>query len=211
MSKYTPATFQPTVRPDWAGILSYLSDKEKGEILVALFKYPSVECDSAFWKETIKPDLDLQYETFTESCKAKSRGVRNRWDKISITDVKDMDNISIREHIDTERESEKEKGKSVEIKSSLRNTRDKFTPPTLQEVLEFASQQNDMAGTLGFSCPRKIAEEFWTHYDSQGWVKSNDSRTPITNWKSLLRSWTLNPNRFSKVGVAAPADYDLPL
>ena len=211
MSKYIPATFQPTVRPDWAGILSYLSDKEKGEILVALFKYPSVECDSAFWKETIKPDLDLQYETFTESCKAKSRGVRNRWDKISITDVKDMDNISIREHIDTERESEKEKGKSVEIKSSLRNTRDKFTPPTLQEVLEFASQQNDMAGTLGFSCPRKIAEEFWTHYDSQGWVKSNDSRTPITNWKSLLRSWTLNPNRFSKVGVAAPADYDLPL
>ena len=36
MSKYTPATFQPTVRPDWAGILSYLSDKEKIEILTAL-------------------------------------------------------------------------------------------------------------------------------------------------------------------------------
>lgn len=108
MSKYTPATFQPTVRPDWAGILSYLSDKEKSEILTALFKYPSVECNSAFWKETIKPDLDLQYQAFTESCKAKSRGVRNRWGKISITDVEDMNKTSIRYGIDTEREREDE-------------------------------------------------------------------------------------------------------
>lgn len=211
MSKYTPATFQPTVRPDWAGILSYLSDKEKSEILVALFKYPSVECDSAFWKETIKPDLDLQYEIFTESCKAKSRGVRNRWDKISITDVEDMDKISIREHIDTEREREKEKKSIEENSSSIWNTHVKFTPPTLQEVLEYAKSQSTMARMGGFSCPQKIAEEFWTHYDSQGWVKSNDSRTPVTNWQSLLRSWALNPNKFSKTGNAVPADYDLPL
>ncbi|MBR4420185.1 MAG: hypothetical protein IKT32_04830 [Clostridia bacterium] len=111
MSKYTPATFQPTVRPDWAGILSYLSDKEKIEILTALFKYPSEiseKCQSAFWKEVIKPDLDLQYQAFTESCKAKSRGVRNRWGKISITDVEDMNKTSIRYGIDTEREREGE-------------------------------------------------------------------------------------------------------
>lgn len=111
MSKYTPATFQPTIRPDWAGILSYLSDKEKSEILTALFKYPSdisEKCESAFWKETIKPDLDLQYETFKQSCEAKSRGIRNRWGKISITDVKDMNKISIRHDIVTERERERE-------------------------------------------------------------------------------------------------------
>ena len=111
MSKYTPATFQPTVRPDWAGILSYLSDKEKIEILTALFKYPSEiseKCQSAFWKEVIKPDLDLQYQAFTESCKAKSRGVRNRWGKISITDVEDMNKTSIIYGIDTEREREGE-------------------------------------------------------------------------------------------------------
>lgn len=87
----------------------------------------------------------------------------------------------------------------------------KFTPPTLQDVLDYAKEQSSMIGVGGFSCPQKIATEFWTHYDSQGWVKSNDAKTPITNWKSLLRSWTLNPNKFSRVGVAAPADYDLPL
>ena len=95
--------------------------------------------------------------------------------------------------------------------SNLRNTHVKFTPPTLQEVLDYAKSQSTMARMGGFSCPQKIAEEFWTHYDSQGWVKSNDSRTPVTNWQSLLRSWTLNPNKFSKTGNAAPADYDLPL
>lgn len=108
MSKYTPATFQPTVRPDWAGVLSYLSDKEKSEILVALFKYPSVECKSTFWLETIKPDLDLQYQAFQESCKAKSRGIRNRWGKISITNVEDMNKTTIRHDIVTERERERE-------------------------------------------------------------------------------------------------------
>lgn len=90
--KYKPATFQPTIRPDWGGVLSYIPDKEKIAILEALIKYPSVECDSKFWIETIKPDLDLQFEEFKRQCEAKSRGVRNRWGKTSITHLKDDNN-----------------------------------------------------------------------------------------------------------------------
>ena len=59
--------------------------------------------------------MDLQYQAFTESCKAKSRGVRNRWGKISITDVKDMNKTSIRYGIDTEREREEESKKESEV------------------------------------------------------------------------------------------------
>lgn len=190
MSKYTPATFQPTIRPDWAGILSYLSDEEKGEILVALFKYPSVECDSAFWKETIKPDLDLQYETFTESCKAKSRGVRNRWGKISITDVKDMDNISIREHIDTERERERKQESKKENISNIWNTR---VAPTEEEVLEYARQQDEMAGMGGFAVTQEQAQDFYDYYTGIGWTLPNDAKTPIVDWKPFLRKWVRNP------------------
>jgi hypothetical protein len=118
--KYQPAIFQPTVRPDWGGTLSYLSDAEKSEILTALVKYPSVECQSKFWLETIKPDLDLQLSRFMNSNAVKSRGALNRWGKISIPyhnhmDTisipydKDMDKISNPCGIDTEREREKEK------------------------------------------------------------------------------------------------------
>lgn len=92
--KYTPATFQPTVRPDWGGVLSYIPNDEKATILECIIKYPSLDCNSRFWLETIKPDLDLQYETFKQQCEAKSRGVRNRWGKTSITPVKDKNKIS---------------------------------------------------------------------------------------------------------------------
>lgn len=108
MRNYKPATFQPTIRPDWGGVLSYISDKEKAEILTAIIKYPTIECKSAFWNEVIKPDLDIQYEEFKKACEAKSRGIRNRWGKISITDVEDKNNITKTYDIDTEREREEE-------------------------------------------------------------------------------------------------------
>lgn len=102
--KYKPATFQPTIRPDWGGVLSYIPDDEKINILEALIKYPSVECKSKFWIETIKPDLDLQYDEFTRQCAAKSRGVRNRWGKTSITTLKDENKTSTTGVIVSERE-----------------------------------------------------------------------------------------------------------
>ena len=95
MRKYKPATFQPTIRPDWGGVLSYLSEKEKSQILEAIIKYPSVECNSVFWQETIKPDLDLQFHEFKRQCEAKSRGIRERWGKTSITPVKNDNKTSI--------------------------------------------------------------------------------------------------------------------
>ena len=188
MSKYTPATFQPTVRPDWAGILSYLSDKEKSEILTALFKYPSDvsnQCESAFWKETIKPDLDLQYQAFIEACKAKSRGVRNRWEKISITDVKDINKTSIRHDIDTERERE-EKSKREKCNNNI---------PSIEEVLEYAREMNSTAGCGGLACTEEQATEFYLHYQAQGWRIGNDASTPIRDWKAKLRQWIIKDQK----------------
>ena len=67
--KYTPAIFQPTVRPSWAGTLSYIPEKEKSDILEAIIKYPQeTKIQSIFWEETIKPDLDEQYEKFLKVC-----------------------------------------------------------------------------------------------------------------------------------------------
>lgn len=80
-SKYVPAIFQPTIRPSWSGVLSYLPVEEKCSILDALFKYPNQDCNSKFWKETIKPDLDTQYRKFTLSCQAKGRASSTYWEK----------------------------------------------------------------------------------------------------------------------------------
>lgn len=125
---YKPATFQPTVRPDWGGVLTYLSQEEKSAILEAIIKYPSVNCTSKFWLETIKPDLDFQYETFENACKRKSQAIRERWGKISITSqhmnktsttsVEDMNKISITSVIDG-KEKDKDKREDERKKKKI--------------------------------------------------------------------------------------------
>ena len=80
MSKYTPAIFQPTVRPSWAGILSYIGTDEKSQILEAIIRYPTdTGIKSRFWEDTIKPDLEEQYTKFVKSCEAKGCGSRTYW------------------------------------------------------------------------------------------------------------------------------------
>lgn len=61
--------------------------------------------------------------------------------------------------------------------------------PTLDEVLAFAAQQNQLAGVGGFACTPELAEQFWAHYESIGWRVGNESRTPILNWQTKLRYW----------------------
>ena len=65
----------------------------------------------------------------------------------------------------------------------------KFVPPALEEVLEYAKQQDEFAGVGGFRCSRQIAEEFWGNYTANGWIVGNDSKTPIRDWKAKLRQW----------------------
>lgn len=80
----------------------------------------------------------------------------------------------------------------TETETKKREYREKsFCPPTLEEVLEYAKGQNEMAGLGGFRCSRKTAESFWSNYESNGWVLGNESRTPIRDWKAKLRQWSI--------------------
>lgn len=194
-------------------------DKLKLDLLLRIGCSKEIIFDAICYQKITKTGdavLDELLECFLDINTFKNWGGRRKGAGRKIIQVENQDDNQL-ENQDLIKMQNKNKNKKENINtrvniSSLSTMHvSKFTPPTLQEVLEYAKQQTDTAGMGGFSCPRKIAEEFWTHYDSQGWVKSNDSRTPVINWKSLLRSWTLNPNKFSKVGVAAPADYDLPL
>lgn len=65
--------------------------------------------------------------------------------------------------------------------------RGSFIPPTLEEVLEYGKQMNEMIGVGGFMCSRITATDFYNHYESQGWLIGNGIH--MTNWKSKLRKW----------------------
>lgn len=202
---------------EWFEIIQDLSTEKRVEIMEAILAFPNKDSNTSIWKNVIKPKLEYQLDLYNKKCAQFAKNREKRWEQTPdnkeqtsntcLTDVcktsNRRENVNVNEYI---------YNNNINNNSVLQTTRtSKFTPPTLQDVLDYAKQQSSMIGVGGFSCPQKIATEFWTHYDSQGWVKSNDAKTPVTNWKSLLRSWTLNPNKFSRVGVAAPADYDLPL
>lgn len=74
--------------------------------------------------------------------------------------------------------------------SSNWNTR---TNPTQEQVLEYAKQQNDMAGVGGFAVTQEQAQDFYDYYSGIGWVLPNDAKTPIVDWKPFLRKWVRNP------------------
>lgn len=207
MRNYKPAIFQPTVRPNWGGSLSYIPDSEKVQILEAIIKYPSVECDSKFWNETIKPDLDLQYAEFKRLCEAKSRSMLQRWGKTSTTPLQDDYKTTTRGVIDPiEVEVRVEEDVDVSKREILNNSRNdisklsttrtqQFNPPTLEQVIEYAKQQNEFAGVGGFACTQELAEQFWSHYESIGWRVGNENRTPIVNWQSKLRNWSAKEHK----------------
>lgn len=53
-----------------------------------------------------------------------------------------------------------------------------FVPPTLEEVRDFfATNMLDQSD----------AEDFWLHYQSQGWVRGNS--IPVSDWHALAVSW----------------------
>ncbi|MBO7715650.1 MAG: hypothetical protein J6S85_18960 [Methanobrevibacter sp.] len=92
MSKYTPAVFQPTLRPSWAGAFEYIPTEELAKILKAITHFPNLEVeDSVFWNQTIKPDLEQQYQSFNETCEKRGRGARTYWGehKLSLTITQD--------------------------------------------------------------------------------------------------------------------------
>ena len=68
-----------------------------------------------------------------------------------------------------------------------------FVPPTLEEVLEYARQQNSFAGVGGFACTDEQATDFFNHYDRQGWLLGNGIH--MANWHSGLMKWAKEQNK----------------
>ncbi len=194
MKKYQPAVFQPTIRPSWSGSFGYIPTEELAEILKAIAAFPKIDIpESVFWQETIKPDLQQQYESFKQTCESRGRGARTYWGEhklsISITQGnlckdkdKDKDNINIKNNLESNKGGVGEKEKT----------------PTIEEVLLYAERQNSIAGMGGFKCTPEQATDFFHHYAAQGWVAGNG--IPIHNWQHKLREWV--KEKYKIVGKA---------
>ena len=123
--QHKPVTFQPTIRPSWSGAMSYIQIEEKARILEALIKYPEdTGIDSVFWKETIKPDLDLQYEKFLSTCQARKQVARTYWNNQKLSKGMQLDTNSISNDIQevcNTKDKDKDKDKDNINQSNINN------------------------------------------------------------------------------------------
>lgn len=87
--------------------------------------------------------------------------------------VTDCNGTVTTSNVEIEKELELEKELEIEAKPK----RKRFTPPTLDDVQNFAKEK----GYTGFN-----AEAFVTYYESKGWVVG---RSPMKDWQAAVRGW----------------------
>jgi hypothetical protein len=75
-----------------------------------------------------------------------------------------------------------------------KESKNNFTPPTLQEVLNFFKEQK-------FSTEE--AEPFFLYYQANGWLVG---KTKMKNWQAAAKNWILRSKKFQseKAGKLAP-------
>lgn len=188
--KYKPAVFQPTVRPSWVGIVSYISKEEQSAILEAILKYPNkTDIQSRFWDETIEPDLKAQYEGFTKSSADKGRAARDYWNKrgedmLSTSLPKGEDILSISlpndNHLVTflkDKDKNKDKSKDKEqSKDNITQPKKVFVKPSVEQVEAYCQERNN-----GIN-----AQQFVDFYTAKGWKIGS---SPMKDWQAAVRNW----------------------
>lgn len=100
------------------------------------------------------------------------------------------------------------KGESHSPQTPKQKTQKRFSPPTLDEIIEFFKEKN--AST-------ENAEKFFNHFESNGWKVGG--KTKMKNWQAAARNWILRSGEFkkqnnstsSRLNVNESKNYDIPL
>ena len=73
--------------PKWALLLENISREERGDIFMAVLKYPDMECSSAVWP-FIKAELDEDDIKYRAKCERLAANRLARWSEQNSSDIK---------------------------------------------------------------------------------------------------------------------------
>lgn len=82
-----------------------------------------------------------------------------------------------------EKEEEKDKDKDKGKEEDIKTRKARFTPPTLQDVQDYARQRNSPLDPV----------RFFEYFDAGNWVDSNGK--PVRNWKQKFITWEEHAKR----------------
>ena len=127
----------------------------------------------------------------------RSKSVNKRWsgekeqgESESFVHTKVDTNINTKVDTNTEYENEYEyeyniieeerKGVQGKREPTTKSTQRRFTPPTLEEVMEYCKERNNGIDPI----------QFFDFYEANGWIQGKGK--PIKDWKAAVRTWERN-------------------
>ncbi len=148
--------------PKWALLLENISREERGDIFMAILKYPDMECSSAVWP-FIKAELDEDDIKYKAKCERLATNRLARWGEQNSSDIKQ--NLSdIRQ-------------KSDAIANS------KYSTNTIKQSKETHSHTNDLLQKLAtsFNPSREPKYHIDNEFSLSKIIERNPSLFPIFN------------------------------
>jgi len=164
--------------------LEDFSDEQFGKITRALIKYDKTgqipEFDDLSMKiafKMLKPILDRNKQEFEQMCEKNRQNVLKRWQK---EDTKKYDGI--RSYNSNTMATDNDNDKDNDNKKE--NIKKKFTPPTLEEVVEYAKSKGRL----------DLAKNFYNYFTEGKWVDSKGNK--VKNWKQKFITWMSHDKEF---------------
>lgn len=167
------------------GVMKYLNDAEKGRLFDMMLIYAESFVEPAdfignerFTWPAAKQLIDL---TFSENMKQRENGKKGGRPKTQQNPNKPTEtqinpnepNKTLKEKESKEKESKEKENNEKKSHSEIYR---RFTPPTIQEVMDYCKERGNNVDP----------ERFVDFYSSKGWKVGNQ---PMKDWKAAVRTW----------------------
>lgn len=148
--------------PKWALLLENISREERGDIFMAVLKYPDMECSSAVWP-FIKAELDEDDIKYKAKCERLAANRLARWGEQNSSDIK-QNLLDIRQ-------------KSDAIANS------KYSTNTIKQSKEIHTHTNDLLQKLStsFNPSREHKYHIDNEFSLSKIIERNPKLFPIFN------------------------------
>lgn len=131
------------------------------------------------------------YIQTTVSCKEGSKEIEYRYITILNDPIKEKFNTPIKDKF-------KDNNTSFNNTFNKRESKARFTPPTLEDVQAYCNERNNKVD----------AERFIDYYTANGWQVGKNK---MKDWKAAVRNWERSEKKFSKpTQTVSEIDYSLP-
>lgn len=191
--------------------ISDLDNDDKLQIYDAIAQYALDKVEpplSGFVKtifKLIKPQLDANWKKYDNGCKGAKYGKDGGAPKGNQNAIKTTPEVEQNNPKTRGKEKDKVKYKEKENDNMLPKTSSRFSPPELNEVAKFISDNNYQVD----------AERFINFYQSKGWLVGNSK---MKDWKAAVRTWNSKEKSCAKkesfsatatsTATAATRDYE---